>query len=397
MPRPLNIIVGGYIVGLPLAGMTWHHLHYLLGLERLGHRVTFLEDSGGWSTPYNPVTLESTPDPTYGIDYLKRCFAQVGFGGRWAYVSRLVEPGRRTTFGMTDAELDQLFARADLYIAVSGVTPWDDERPPPQRTLGIDTDPVFTQGRMTHDAAFADYWRRFDLLTSFGTRLGQPDCDVPTHGLHWEPTRQPVVLDQWPLTPLKPGAAWNTLGRWEHEDSRHVEVAGRKLLSSKRPGWEKVAALPARVPGPRLRMAMSQIDGEERDRYAGSGWSFDDPTAISLSLDTYGQFIRDSLGEFTPCKQIYSDLPSGWFSDRAACFLASGRPVVTQSSGFEAGPLALPTGEGLFSWRDASEAANGLRAVSQDVSRHSAAARAIAKTHLDHRVTLAPLLGFAMS
>ncbi len=397
MSRPLNILVGGYIVGLPLAGMTWHHLHYLLGLERLGHRVTFLEDSGEWSYPYHPVTFASDPDPTYGIAYLKRCFARVGFGGRWAYVSRLVEPGKRMAFGMSDAELDDTFAAADLYVAVSGVTPRDDDRPAPRRTLGIDTDPVYTQLRMRSDADFDGYWRRFDRLASFGTRLGTAGCDVPTNGLAWHPTRQPVVLDRWPVTPPPPGAAWTTLGRWEHDTDRHVAFAGRKLLSSKAPGWAIAKDVP-RSPGVgSMRLAMATMPDDAQAAYAEAGWGFDDSHRVSLGLDAYGDFIRGSRGEFTPCKQIYSDLASGWFSDRAACYLASGRPVVTQASGFASGPLALPTGEGLFEWTTTDEAIAALRATASDFGAHAAAARRVAEEHLDARRVLGDLVDFAIS
>lgn len=396
--KKLKIVVGGYIVGLPAAGMTWHHLHYLLGLHRLGHEVFFLEDSGEWSVPYDPSRQVLDPNPAYGIDYLQRCFDAVGLPIEWCYVSRLLREGRPSYFGSTKRRLFEALEQADLCIAVSGVTPFDDDRPQPVRTLGIDTDPVYTQLRMLREPIFADYWKRFDRLASFGTLLGTTDCHVPTHGLRWHPTRQPVVLDQWQVTPPPPPAKgpMTTIGRWEHDSDRHVEFEGQSFRSSKRPGWMAVQELPMRVNVP-MRLAMASVPNDERQRFEASGWAFDDPEAVSRDLSAYGEFIANSLGEFTPAKQIYADLPSGWFSDRAACYLAAGRPVVTQATGFERGPLALPVGEGLLTWSTLDEATMAVRAVGEAPAHHAAAARAIAETHLASDTILPELIDLALA
>lgn len=390
MTTPLNIVVGGYIVGLPLAGMTWHHLHYLLGLSRLGHRVTFLEDSGEYSVPYNPTTWTTEADPTYGIAFLQRCFAQVGLPSTWCYVSRFVEPGKLTHFGLTEEELHDTLRAADLYVSVSGVTPWHESRPWPRRSLGIDTDPVYTQAKMQVDGEFDAYWRGFDRLATFGVNVtGEGDGGVPTHGLHWEPTRQPVVLDQWPVEEPPGDAPWTTVGQWDHADHRHVDLSGRRLLSSKAPGWELLRSVKTRQP---RHPAMSKVPGEVRTAYDKAGWSFTDPTAASLSLDAYARFLRASYGEMTPAKEIYAATNCGWFSDRSACFLASGRPVITQDTGFQSW---LPTGEGLFAFRTAAEAEAAAAEVEQNPARHRRAARRLAEEAFDHERVLTRLLDFA--
>src|SRR5581483_7377422 len=164
MSRPLTIVVGGYIVGYPLGGMTWHHLNYLLGLQNLGHEVWFLEDSGSYSYPYNPLTQGCDVASDYGRAYLESTFAEYGLPRRYCYYSEFEDKH----YGMSRGELDDLLRRADLLLCVSGVTPIRSERPRPRRIAVIDTDPVFTQLRMRNDSQFLDYYRRFDAVATFG-------------------------------------------------------------------------------------------------------------------------------------------------------------------------------------------------------------------------------------
>src|SRR6202451_364933 len=156
MPKPLTIDFSGYIVAYPLGGMTWHHLNYLLGLAELGHEVWFLEDSGSYSYPYNPVAWQTSADSTYGREYLERTFARYGLPKRYCYYSQFED----AHYGLSAVELNELLQRADLLLCVSGVTPMRDHRPRPRRTAVIDTDPVFTQLRMMHNAELGDYYRQ---------------------------------------------------------------------------------------------------------------------------------------------------------------------------------------------------------------------------------------------
>jgi hypothetical protein len=397
MPRQLNIIVGGYIVGLPLAGMSWHHLHYLLGLHRLGHRVTFFEDSGPWLQCFDPVRNVVDADPTYGLNYLRQCLDRLGLPPRFSYISRHTGPGELAHFGMTEAELHDELRKADLFLAVSGVTPWHDSRPTPRRSLAIDTDPVYTQLKLQENAELLAYWQRFDAVASFGTRLCTAGCDVPTAGFDWQPTRQPVVLDAWHLGPPPPGAAMTTVGRWAHDEGRTVEVAGRQIPSSKAESWREVRELPTLPGTPLMAIAMDKMPADDAAAFRAAGWRLDDPVAATNSLDAFADFIQNSLGEFTVAKRIYAETASGWFSDRAACYLAAARPAVVQDTGFATGPLALPTGEGLLTWQTPAEAAAALQAVAANPAKHAAAAREVARQHLAHDRVLPNLLEFGLS
>jgi len=379
----MTIVVGGYIIGFPLGGMTWHHLNYLLGLHELGHEVWFIEDSGAYSVPYNPTTWQCNPDPAYGIEYLKKTFAEYGLPERWCYYSQFWD----MHFGLKKEELHDLLKRADLLLCVSGVTPIRPERPRPRRIAVIDTDPVFTQLRMRDDEEFASYFRQFDAIATFGTEIGKSHCELPTHGIDWIPTNQPIAMRHWPIT-VPTTRQFTTIGKWEHTADRNLELNGQKYRSSKGVEWMKMLDLPAKTSW-EMTLGMQAIPTEVKQQFESHGWRWTDPESASISCPAFADFIRASAGEFTVAKEIYSGLPSGWFSDRSSAYLASGRPVVTQASGFD---RWLPTGEGLFSFSNINEAATALNAIVSDYDRHSRAAREIAKKYLDSSVVLPRLL-----
>jgi hypothetical protein len=379
----MTIVVGGYIVAYPLGGMTWHHLNYLLGLHQLGHEVWFLEDSGSYSYPYNPITWECSADSTYGREYLERTFANYGLPLRYCYYSEFEDKH----YGLSKEELDDLLGRADLLLCVSGVTPLRDNRPRAKRTAVIDTDPVFTQLRMRHDADFLNYYKQFDRVATFGRLIGTPACPLPTHGFDWIPTNQPIALEHWPLRPTD-SKAFTTIGKWEHTSDRNLEFNGKHYLSSKGVEWMKLLDLPKRVPW-EMVLGMLAMPEPTRLQFANAGWKIVDPAQATLSCQSFAQFIADSAGEFTVAKEIYTGLPSGWFSDRSSAYLASGKPVVTQGSGFD---QWLPVGEGLFSFTGVDDAADALATIARNPPRHAAAARRIAEKWFDSRKVLPELI-----
>jgi hypothetical protein len=383
----MRIVVGGYIVAYPLGGMTWHHLNYLLGLEELGHEVFFLEDSGSYAVPYNPSRQVCENDSAFGRAYLQKTFADFGLRARWCYYSEIED----RYYGSTQEELNDVMRRADLLLCVSGVTPLRGDRPRPRRTAVIDTDPVFTQLRMIDNPDFLSYYRSFDSVATFGRLIGSSDCRLPTHGIKWIPTNQPVALRHWPVLPTK-SRAFTTIGKWEHAGARHVEFDGRRFLSSKSVALMEMLDLPRRTKWD-MTVAMKGMPDETQGRFTSHGWKIADAEAGSVDCATFQHFIQDSAGEFTVVKQIYSGLPSGWFSDRGACYLASGRPVVYQNSGFD---RWLPCGEGVFSFDSIDQAAWALDSIDRDYVRHSLAARNIAERFFDSRLVLGELLQAVM-
>jgi hypothetical protein len=387
MTKKLTIVVGGYIVAYPLGGMTWHHLNYLLGLQEMGHEVWFLEDSGSYSYPYNPRTRECSTDSAYGRNYLLETFEQYGLPARYCYYSEFED----RHYGLTGEELDDLLGRADLLLCVSGVTPLRAGRKRPRRCAVIDTDPVFTQLRMMRDGAFLDYYRQFDAVCTFGRLIGTADCSLPTHGFNWIPTNQPIALRHWPVT-ASSSRAFTTIGKWEHTTDRNLEFAGRQYHSSKGVEWMKMLELPGKVSW-EMTMGMLSMPTATAATFSIHGWKLVDPEEATASCGSYGDFIRASAGEFTVAKEIYAGLPSGWFSDRSSAYLASGRPVVTQASGFD---RWLPTGEGLFSFEDVDQAAGTLNRIASDYETHSRGARNIAEKYFDSSRVLGSLLEAAL-
>lgn len=383
MQTKRTILVGGYIVGFPLGGMTWHHLNYLLGLHALGHEVWLYEDSAGWAWPYNPTTRTSSADSTYGRAYLESTFARYGLPLRYCYYSEFED----RYYGLSRNELHDLMRRADLLLCVSGVTPLRDDWPRIRRTAVIDTDPVYTQLRMEYDPVLGDYYRRFDAVATYGRLVGTSHCPLPTHDIGWIPTNQPIALDHWPVTPAD-SRAFTTLGRWEHGDHRQVVFNGQPLRSGKSSQWERMIDLPRRVPW-EMTLAMQEMPDDARQRFQDHGWRIIDPELATLSGEAYQQFIQQSAGEFTVAKEIYAQVPSGWFSDRSAAYLASGRPVVTQPTGFE---HWLPTGEGLFAASTPDDAATALHIIHANYPHHIRAARHLAETYFDARTVLPSLL-----
>lgn len=375
----MKIVLGGYIVGYPLGGMTWHHLNYVLGLRALGHDVTFLED-GAYLPPFDPVA-NSYGDPTYGVDYLRRTFARYAPDVAWHY--------RYGDFaaGLGIEAFQSKLKQADLFIAVSGITPvdWYDL---PRRSLVIDTDPVFTQLKMQHDEVLRGYYRRFAHVATFGRLIGTPACPLPTHGFDWIPTNQPIALENWPAMPIDSDRL-TTLGKWEHARDRIVEFAGQRFASDKSSQYEALIDLPMLVGKP-IEMRMASIDRETQQRFTQHGWRFVDPAGPSASCEAFADWVRGSLGEFAPVKQIYAGIPSGWFSDRSAAFLASGRPVIAQDSGFD--QWIADAGPGLQSFRTMDDARVAVRRVLDDPIEAGRDARRIAERHFDATRVLSDLL-----
>src|ERR671931_2003480 len=192
----LRIIVLGYIVRGPLGGYAWHHLQYVLGLAQLGHDVYFFEDSDDYAACYDPSTNGMSTDPSYGLAFAERAFERLGLSQRWAYH----DAHRDRWYGMEGDRVMEICASADVALNVSGVNPvrpwW---RSVPVRVF-IDTDPAFTQIRHLSDPTSLARAREHSAFVTFGENFARSGCMVPDDGLPWHPTRQPIVLDAWPVT-----------------------------------------------------------------------------------------------------------------------------------------------------------------------------------------------------
>jgi hypothetical protein len=377
------VIVAGYVVRCPLGGYAWQTLHYLLGLRALGFDPYFYEDTAYYPECYDPASGAMGAVQPPALAFARDLFTRHGFGERWMFWDAQRDTWHGRSRDAARAALDD--ARLLISLAAVNRVP----RPVGRRRLFIDLDPGVTQIEAERDRGLQLLLGEYDAHATIGENIGQPGCAIPATRWRWLSTRQPIALDQWQPLALDAAAAFTTIGRWD-ERRRVQELAGERYSWSKRDEWLRFLALP-RQTGARFDMALDvdKVPGD-RELLAEHGWQVSDPIAVSADADRYRAFIRASRGEFTVAKDLNVRLATGWFSDRSACYLAAGRPVVVQDTGFA---RTLPTGAGLLAFRTAADAADAVRAVESDWPLHSAAARRIAEQHFAASWVLSDLLG----
>ena len=381
----LSVVVLGYVVRGPLGGLTWHHLQYVLGLAALGCTVHFLEDSDDYPACYDPSRDLTDSDPTYGLAYAADVFTRVGMGACWAYH----EAHPSTGHGPCADSALKICRDADLLLNVSGVNPL---RPwlaaIPNRVL-VDTDPVFTQCRHLKDPAAMANARGHTAFFTFGENYGKAGCSIPNDGLPWLPTRQPVVLDAWPVSPLASGGRYTTVMQWDSYKS--CEHAGVRY-GMKSDSFAAFATLPSRVALP-LELALGGPTAP-RDELESRGWLLRNPLDVTRDPWVYQSYMRDSRAEFSVAKHGYVASRSGWFSERSAGYLASGRPVITQQTGFSDW---LSADAGVVPFVDLDDAVAAIADVEARYRLHAEAARDIAATWFDSADVLQRLIDLALS
>ncbi len=370
MTERLKILLGGMVAGDPHhGGASWAVLQYVAGLSALGHEVVLAE----------PVPVESLDPEGEVVSYFR---ALPLIEGRGALLGR----GTERTCGLSYSQLLEFARDADLLLNVSGML--RDEKlleAVPVRAF-LDLDPGFNQVWQATGSEMG-----FDLHTHFvsvGVRIGAEDCPIPTLGRNWIPTLPPVSLAHWPLADAAPERdAFTSVGHWRSYGSiEHGGVGYGQRAHSLR----ALVELPRRSKA-RFELALGIHPDEVDDLRAlrENGWSLVDPREVAGSPSAYAAYVRGSQGELSVAKSGYVNSRSGWFSDRSACYLASGRPVVAQDTGF--GEL-LPVGEGLLSFEVTEEASAAVAKVKADMERHRRAARDLAEAHLDSYTVLSRLL-----
>ena len=369
----LKILCSGYLVRHPIGGLSWHHLQYLLGFQELGHEVVFFEHFGWPNSCYDPEINEMTSDPAFGVAYVQKMFGHYIPDIRWVYLS---EHGGE--FGISRDELGDVCSDCDVYFNLSNVN-WIPELNKCRRRVLVDTDPVFTQvGKQGIDFNFSEY----DVLFTYGERVHQLGCSMPTAGKSWLPTRQPVAIDQWPVTPGDATAPFSTVINWTSYKLEEGATYGEKDRE-----FEPYFSLPTKVHEP------MEIAGNAprviRQRLAAGGWRLVDPLEVTKDPRTYQDFLARSRAEFCVAKHGYVSTQCGWFSDRSTAYLALSRPVVVQDTGFS---KFLPCGDGLLTYRTPGEAIAAIESVSQDYDHHSRAAREVVEANFDSRKILTELL-----
>jgi hypothetical protein len=380
---PLRIVVLGYVVRGPVGGLAWHYLQYVLGLARMGHDVCFLEDSGDslWCC-YDPSRHVFDKDPTFGLAFADRAFQAVGLAKHWAYYDA---HAKRWWGPLAESALD-VCADAHLLLNLSGenqLRTWT--RSIPHRAV-VDTDPVFTQIRHLTDPGRRQNAAEHTVFFSFAESVGRGAL-IPDDGFHWQPTRQPIVLDVWPVVPAPETGRFTTVMQWQSYAAR--EHQGRRF-GLKSDSFMPYLDLPSRVG----RLFEVAVGGHTAPQLLTEhGWIVSDPLQAIPDPFGYQRFLQRSKGEFSVAKQGYVVSRSGWFSERSAAYLASGRPVIAEDTGFR---QHIPSGDGLLSFSSPDEATRALTDVIDRYDHHCRAARALAEAEFDSTRVLQHLLDRAM-
>jgi hypothetical protein len=381
-----RILVMGFMGSMPIAGVIWQHIHYIVGLQRLGHDVYYIEDSA--RLPYNPETFEINSEFDYAAQLLARTARDFGFHGRWAFCARYLKGN--PTAGLTLNRIRQLYREADAILNICGAQELNDDLIAARRLIYIESDPGVEQVKVdAHVRSTINYLGRHDALFTFGENVGTKEFPVPTHGFNWLPTRQPVVTDLWKTnrSPAR-AAVLTSIANWSTSGLKDITWRGEKYLWSKSREFLRFIAAPKRSGEP-FELATNIKDAKTRAQFLRNGWRLRSPLEMSVDYWRYRDYIRHSKGEFSAAKDQYVRLNTGWFSDRSACYLASARPVILQDTGFtnNYGDQA-----GLFGFRSLGEIADAVQMINRDYARYARAARQLARELFEAQVVLKSLL-----
>jgi hypothetical protein len=398
-----RLIILGTLASSPYAGMAWMHMQIAVGLRRLGHDVYYIEAAADW--PYDPVRQTRVNDSDYAVPYLAKVADSFGLGDRWGYRRSFSD---KEWLGLTRERAEDLLAQADAVFNIAGATSLlrPEEGLKVGRLIYYATDPVYDEiGFATGDPPTRRMVDEHEDIVTYGENIGTDGCPIPPLPRLRAKTRQPVLINLWQKS-WPPRAEFTTVCNWR-QVGHDIDFCGETYYWSKHREFLKFVDLPRRTDQP-IELAMGLMDAagreppvfkdpipavgmtsDERRVLAENGWRLTDSHTFTRDPWSYRDYICASRGEFTVAKDQNVRLRSGWFSERSACYLAAGRPVVTQDTGFSS---VLPTGEGLFAFNNTEEILAAFDAINTDYERHSRAARAIAEEYFRAETVLARLL-----
>jgi hypothetical protein len=376
-------IVAGALANKPFnGGEAWVRLSWVLGLRRLGFDAYLVEELSA------SACLDAGGRPVVAADSVNRAYFEAvvrefGLGESSALLDEAGEP----IAGLGAEPLRELLADADVVFNISGHLGDGVLGRGRGSRVYVDLDPGFTQAWHA-DPSVPFSVEGHDRYVTVGTNVGAPGSTVPSAGIEWIPTLPPVVLSEWPAQPLGPEMRFTTVATWRSPYGP-LRIDGR-TLGLKHHEFRRAIELPQLVRGASFELALDIHPGDEADREAlkRHGWALVDPRRVSEDPASFRDYVRASGAEFSVAQGVYVGTFSGWFSDRTAAYLASGRPALVQDTGL----AGLPLGEGLLSFSSPAEAAAGAERILADPAAHGEAARAFAEAHLDSDLVFARLL-----
>jgi len=381
----IAVVASRGVSGLPeIAGNTWTFLQYVIGLGRLGVETYWVDHQPKLDPRLPAQKGRARPhEDCHSVDYVSARFHEMarafGFDGRYSILY-----DDQTSFGLGLSALCDLARDADVLLNIAG--PLDASSPllEIERRAYVDLDPGFTQIWAQQLKLSLD---KYDFFFTVGQNVGRPEFKVPTLGIGWEPFLPPVVLDLWPAHIDASCKRFSTIGDWHGSQYAHFDG---ELYGGKREEFMRFFELPKRAQRPiEVALCMFQHDYEDLGLLMRNGWIVRDPYLYAGNLESYREFIQVSRAELSVAKGGYVRSGSGWVSDRTACYLASGKPAVIQSTRAEE---HLPTGMGLLTFETGEQACSALDAVDDAYLEHCQAARRIAETYFDSDIVLASIL-----
>jgi hypothetical protein len=223
---------------------------------------------------------------------------------------------------------------------------------------------------------------------TIGLNVHGTDCRLPKSAIKWR-TFYPLADTELLRSHPRPRSdKFCTIGQWYWGGG--VEVEGEFPDLSKKFAFERYLDLPRRVPSAQFELAMNLNPNDpEIARLRKRGWSVVSPHTVARTPRAYRRYIAGATGEFTAIKGVDVAWQTGWLSDRAASFLALGRPVITEDTGASG---YLPSRSGFCFVHDLETAARAVKEVVADWPRLSREARACAMETFDSAKNLRKIL-----
>jgi hypothetical protein len=343
----------------------------VLGLKKLGHDVLFLEWSEDYDACYDPSKNTMTNNPDYGLRFIHSTFKAFSLDNNWAYFDEHTS----RCFGQSKQKVSSFIENCDVLINLSGITALRPEVQKIRQRVFLDTDPLFTQIRHLQDSAASEIAKAHTHHFTFAENIGKAKCSMPNDGFNWIATRQPIVMDVWKFNPVNPNAKLTTVMQWDSYKTRAYNGVEYGMKSK---SFSLIEDIPSQVTQ-QFEIAVGSATAPKQALQA-KGWQIVDPLEITKTPWTYQDFISSSKGEFTIAKHGYVASWSGWFSERSAAYLASGRPVITQETGFSE---IFETGKGLFSFSTTEEAMSAIDELNSNIAFHCQKARNLAEEFFD--------------
>lgn len=360
-------------------------MHYALSFQKLGHEVYYIEEV----EPGSCIDAQGRQcDFGHSInrDLFQATMQRFGLTERACQIY----DGGKATLGLPLHSVVTLSKEADVIINMSGHVHTDWILGNVKRRVYVDQDPVYTQ--LWHAEYGVDLnFKSHDVFFTMGLNIGTPYTSIPAGGVDWHHTLPPVVLEHWPFRVDPSCERFTTIASlWVYNELRFQG----EWYGSKYEEFKRFARLPRTVEQ-QFEVALKSYDQEDtRVRLLkDNGWLLADAGQIA-DLSSYQEYIARSRAEIGIAQNAYVKGCSGWFSDRSCHYLASGKPVLAQSTGFE---RCVPTGRGLLTFRNMEEASAGVDAINRDYEGHCRAAREFAEEYLDYRKVLPRMLERCMA